>query len=240
MLLLDTTLETPALNLALDEALLVDSERREYLRFWEPSGHFVVLGRSSPSQTEVNLEACSRERVPVLRRVSGGATILTGPGCLMYALVLDSDSRPDVASVDSAHRIVLGRLSSALRELDPTVAIAGTSDLVISREESLRKFSGNSVRITRRRVLYHGTLLYSFDTDSIARLLLSPSRQPEYRQSREHLSFVSNFPATRTQFTQLIAQSWNATEGRLADTVEAQATQLAKTKYSDDAWNLSR
>ena len=100
---LPLTLETPADNLALDEALLdaaVEGELPgEVLRLWEPASFFVVLGRSSPLG-EVHAAACRADGVPVLRRPSGGATVVAGPGCLMYAVVLDLDARPELRSVD--------------------------------------------------------------------------------------------------------------------------------------------
>ena len=82
----------PAENLALDEALLLTAEeekrQQEVLRLWEPRQPFVVLGSSSRIAAEVRLDGCRDRGIPVLRRTSGGAAIVAGPGCLMYALVL--------------------------------------------------------------------------------------------------------------------------------------------------------
>ena len=64
MRLLDLTLETPAENLALDEALLdaaeSDTGPGEVLRLWESPREFVVLGTSSRAADEVNIDACRR------------------------------------------------------------------------------------------------------------------------------------------------------------------------------------
>ncbi len=118
---LDLTLTTPAENLALDEALLDEAEQAdeptETLRLWEPAGPMVVLGRSSKAAEEANREACTRLDVPILRRVSGGAAIVAGPGCLMYALVLSYRLRPTLRAVDHAHRFVLGTMAAALEPL---------------------------------------------------------------------------------------------------------------------------
>src|SRR5688500_8323897 len=98
MKLLDLTLPSPAENLALDEALLdaaeADSTAEDVLRFWEPANYCVVVGRSSQVVVEVNLEACRRRGIPVVRRSSGGAAIVAGPGCLMYAVVLSYHRQP--------------------------------------------------------------------------------------------------------------------------------------------------
>jgi lipoate-protein ligase A len=87
MKLLDLTLPTPEENLALDEALLDEADAAgrplETLRLWEPRQTFVVVGRSSSLEREVRLDRCRERGLPILRRVSGGAAIVAGPGCLM-------------------------------------------------------------------------------------------------------------------------------------------------------------
>ena len=86
---LDLTLPTPAENLALDEALLdwaeEDTSDREFLRIWESPQPMVVVGRSSRIAQEVNTAECRERHIPIVRRSSGGAAIVAGPGCLMYA-----------------------------------------------------------------------------------------------------------------------------------------------------------
>ncbi|HJT30886.1 MAG TPA: hypothetical protein VJ783_02385, partial [Pirellulales bacterium] len=88
MHLLELTLPTPAENLALDEALLDEAEQHaaagtgECLRLWEPAHRLVVVGRSSCVSTEVRTDFCRRQGLPILRRSSGGAAIVSGPGCL--------------------------------------------------------------------------------------------------------------------------------------------------------------
>jgi lipoate-protein ligase A len=92
MKLLDLTLLAPAENLALDEALLEAAETGELnddvLRLWEFPAPAIVVGRSSRVAEEIHQEAARAAGIPVLRRASGGAAIVAGPGCLMYSVVL--------------------------------------------------------------------------------------------------------------------------------------------------------
>jgi lipoate-protein ligase A len=161
--LLDLTLPSPAENLALDEALLEAAESGQIgdiLRIWEPAETFVVIGRSSRYAEEVNVAACQRENVPILRRPSGGAAVVTGPGCLMYSVIQTYAGREHLRSLDELHRGILGTVAQAVRSLtQAAVAHLGTCDLAIGG----RKFSGNAVRCKRDHFLYHGTLLYNFD-----------------------------------------------------------------------------
>ncbi len=81
----------PADHLALDEALLLEADEgtgREALRVWEFRDHVVVAGRSTRVNDEIDLAYCHSRGIPVLRRCSGGASVLGGPGCLMYSVVL--------------------------------------------------------------------------------------------------------------------------------------------------------
>ncbi len=126
----------------------------------------------------------------MLRRPSGGAAIVAGPGCLMYALVLSYRLRPRLRVLSEAHRWVLGTLAGALGAFAPGVECRGTSDLAIGG----RKFSGNSARCRRNHLLYHGTLLYDFPLELVERCLAMPPRMPDYREGRRHESFVTNLP----------------------------------------------
>lgn len=239
MRLFDLTLTSPQENLAFDEALLVDSGGPT-LRFWESPRPFVVLGRSSRRDIEVDLAACGADGAAIGRRVSGGATIVAGPGCLMYAVVLDLRDRPELADLTVAHRYVLGRVADALRSVEPSVVVAGTSDLAARRGGSLKKFSGNSMRSVRGRLLYHGTLLYRFDLDSMSRLLREAPRQPEYRDRRSHRDFVDNLDADRTTLKTQLIREWDARPAEPNAALLEVTRRLARDKYSTPGWIAAR
>src|SRR3954447_21732924 len=87
----ERTLPTPAENVALDEALLLDAEAGragEVLRLWERPAPAVVLGSGCKLLDDVDVAACEADGVPLVRRSSGGGTVLLARGCLCYSLVL--------------------------------------------------------------------------------------------------------------------------------------------------------
>jgi lipoate---protein ligase len=240
---LDLTLDSPAENIALDEALLDEAEARgpdaEFLRLWESPTPLVVLGRSSRAE-EVDFAACAARGIPILRRTSGGAAIVAGPGCLMYAVVLGYDLHPEARGIHASHGYVLDRLVAALRQHVPAVAWAGTSDLVLVGDgdvSTARKFSGNSLRVKRTHFLYHGTLLYDFDLSSISDCLRTAPRQPEYRRQREHGDFVANLPIARETLAAILTIAW-PTVAELADWPRARVAELVDERYSQAEWNL--
>jgi lipoate---protein ligase len=207
--LLDLTLPSPVENLALDEALSDELEEQggdPILRLWESRCHFVVLGRSCRRADDVYLDACEEDGVPILRRASGGGTVLQGPGCLSYALILPLALSPQLSTIRGTYRFILERLASALRRWEPATAFRGVSDLAIED----MKISGNAQRRRRRTILFHGTILYGLSVDRIARYLTQPRRQPEYRAGRPHGSFLRTIAVPAQDLKDGIAAAWNA------------------------------
>jgi lipoate-protein ligase A len=235
---LQLTLDTAAANLALDEALLDAAEAGEsegcVLRLWESPHYCAVLGRSSAPEIEVNLAACRQAGIPVLRRSSGGGTILAGPGCLMYAVVLDFHTYPQLQAIDLAHQFVLEHLAHMLAP--PSVHVAGISDLALGGaggDAPLQKFSGNALRIKRRHLLYHGTLLYDFDLTNLSRWLAKPTRTPDYRNQRPHAQFVTNIDCDRPTLTHRLLTGWDA-HTPLSDWPAQRTAELCQQKYAHD------
>lgn len=233
---LDLTLRTPEENLALDEALLERAENVgepcETLRLWEPAAPLVVIGTSSRMAAEVDVEACRRRGVPILRRPSGGLAIVAGPGCLMYAVILSYRLRPELRMIDQAHRFVLERIAAALAPIVPGVERRGISDLVLGD----RKFSGNSLRCKQTHLLYHGTLLYDFPLPLLGELLRMPPRAPDYRAGRPHGEFVANLSVSAEILRHALVAAFGATE-LLIDWPAAETARLVAEKYSRAEWN---
>jgi lipoate-protein ligase A len=225
-------------ELALDEALLLRAEAEgvEALRLWEAPLHAVVLGAGGKLAEDVDETACVRDGVSIHRRSSGGGAVLLGPGCLLFSLVLAWDRAPPLGQVVASYRWILERLAAALQPIAPGIALAGTSDLAWQG----RKVSGNSQQRKRRFLLHHGTLLYDFDLQRLPRYLKPPERQPEYRQGREHLDFVTNLPARRGELESVITGAWAvplmepkeaATEG-----LAGRVRELVEEKYGREEW----
>ena len=223
--LLDLTLPSPVENLALDFALLEELDEcggDPILRFWESDRHFVVLGPSCRPIDDVDVAACEQNDVPVLRRASGGGTVLQGPGCLSYALVLPLTWDPRLANIHSTNQFILERMATALHRWEPATVFQGVSDLAIGG----RKVSGNAQRRKRNALLFHGTILYAMESDLIARYLKHPARQPEYRNDRPHEAFLRTIDASPGDLKQVIAEVWNAhsplalwPEARMVDSI---------------------
>ena len=231
---LDLTWADPAMNLACDHALLDACEAGRLggvLRFWSPTNYFVVVGYGNRIGTEVNLAACAARGIPVLRRCSGGGTVLQGPGCLNYALIAPSEG--PMATITGANRHIMEAHQQVFSELlGQPVHTLGITDLAVGG----RKFSGNAQRRKRNWLLFHGTFLLDMDIPLIETLLRRPSLEPDYREGRSHEAFLMNTGLSADRIKAALCQTWGASEP-LALTLEPETLQLVAEKYSRPEWN---
>jgi lipoate-protein ligase A len=233
---LGLTLPTLAENLALDEALLLRAEEgpsSDVLRLWEWSSTAVILGAGSVLAADVNEAACRADGVPIVRRSSGGGTVLLGPGCLLYTLVFAYDSAPELTQIGSSYCYILKRVGAALNL--PALQPRGTSDLALDA----LKVSGNAQQRKRHHLLHHGSLLYAFDVALLGRYLRMPARQPAYRQQREHGDFVTNLPLGKDELVERLRSGFGA-DHAVTDWPADLVRELVQTKYGLTEWTRRR
>lgn len=234
---LDLTLPLPEANLACDEALLEaceEGELDEVLRVWEPDEPFVVLGYANRAQDEVWIERCRERGIPILRRCSGGGTVLQSAGCLNYTLVLQIDRRPELSSITGTNNFVMGAHRDMIgRLLSSVVTIEGATDLALADV----KFSGNAQRRRRNCLLFHGAFLLGIDIRLMQEVLRPPTKEPSYRRHRSHREFVRNILLPSGMIKQSLRCVWRA-DDVLAEVPFGIIERLVKERYGSDQWNF--
>ena len=221
---------TPQDRLALEWNLFQSTESGRSTGFcwtWEATRPVVIVGRSNHTADDVILDACAADDVPVLRRFSGGGTVILGPGCLNYAVAMPLVSQPRLGEVLASFQLVLGRIAAALGI--PGLAIEGRTDLTLAG----KKVSGNAQRRGRHALLQHGTLLYDFDPALAARYLKQPARQPAYRGNRAHSEFMGNLPFDRERLEACLVTAFS---GLVSSTREAVCVTGPHMHNGADIW----
>ena len=155
----------PRFNLAAEEYLLhhVDGE---IVMLWrnEPS---VILGRNQNAFSEINADFVRREGIHVVRRITGGGAVFHDLGNVNFTFLPPSGSG---GALDFAR--FTAPVCEALRALGIEAGLSGRNDLMAGG----KKISGNAQCVRtmdngKKRVLHHGTLLYSTDLDRLENAL---------------------------------------------------------------------
>lgn len=169
-------------QLQLEEALL-RADRRNWCILNSGSDPTVVLGVSGKVEQLLDAERLAREPLPVIRRFSGGGTVVVDANTLFATFIVE---RSQLSHVDGYPEAIMRWSEEIYAPLLP----AG----VFQRRENDytmggRKFGGNAQYLCRDRWLHHTSLLWDYDPRLMNYLLL-PSRQPIYRAGRSHEDFI--------------------------------------------------
>ena len=202
---------TLAQNVYFDDVLFqlaVKHKSGEVLRFWESPSYGIVLGRIGQEVDDVNPITTMQDNIPIIRRASGGGTVVQGPGCLNYALVLSKQKYPILNDLGKSYQWISEKIIGALATQGIAATFCPISDLALKSNN--RKFSGNAQRRAKDYVLHHGTILYDFDLNLVSKYLKMPKEMPEYRNARTHKDFVTNIYIKVPEFIQALAAAFGA------------------------------
>lgn len=166
------------------EALERFQREGPFVLLWEPERITCVLGAGTPER-DVDLALCGATDVPVYRRRGGGGAVLLSPGNLIITACYDGSRRQFATQWIGpiAEAIVRALQSVGL----PEARVRGLGDVALGQ----RKVLGSSLYARRDVALYQGSLLVGSDLELISQYLPHPSREPDYRQGRSHLEFVT-------------------------------------------------
>ncbi|HVP22609.1 MAG TPA: biotin/lipoate A/B protein ligase family protein [Conexivisphaerales archaeon] len=237
-------------NMGADEAILdavAAGSSGPTLRLygWRPSA--VSIGRFQALRDSVDLAACRRLGVDVVRRISGGGSVFHGEsGEVTYSVVLPEEGLPTHDYI-SSFEYLLGGVGWALRSLGLDADFAPINDVVVRG----RKISGSAQVRRNGAVLQHGTVLMEMDTEVAFRVLRVPAVKTQERSLGSPADRVTTLASegvkagadrVRAELIRGFSKSLGVelVEGVLSKDEAAAAGMYAEKRYLDPAWTGSR
>lgn len=165
--LVDSGLVQPPESAALDEAMLeAHSQHRvpATLHYYVRAVPTVSVGYFQKLVETIDLEECRKRGVAVVRRKSGGSTIYTDRGQLIYGLVMDTSC---LGRDDSVFGTVCGALAKAISSFGIEAHYRSPNDVEVAG----MKVSGSAQLIRSGSVLQHGTVLVDTDLEAMDAVL---------------------------------------------------------------------
>ncbi|HEY8679942.1 MAG TPA: biotin/lipoate A/B protein ligase family protein [Candidatus Dormibacteraeota bacterium] len=226
-------------HMALDEVLLdavAAGRRPPILRFWGWTEPTLVLGSNQAVANELDLPAVERHGFTVVRRLSGGGTMLAEPGrTITWSLVTPVGPVAGMSFVESfAH---LDRWAvDTLRSLGVDAGYRPINDIV----SPSGKIAGAAQARRRGALLHHVTMAYSMDPALLSELIRLGRPAVSDRGVRSAEKRVSPLDALitlpRGEVVAALAAASGAGPGRLDPAELEAASALAASKYARHDW----
>jgi lipoate-protein ligase A len=152
-----------SINMAKDHAILHGIAYEGMLpslriyRWIEPT---VTVGYFEDVDSTVNRSYCKKKKIPIIRRESGGGTVLHHME-LTYSLTIPLGSNLIPQSVDESFKKIISPVMNTLKEIIGGVEYKPVNDIIINK----RKISG-SAQIRKYGVIQqHGTIIMDIDDE---------------------------------------------------------------------------
>ena len=162
------------------------------LSFCRPGSPYVGLGYHR-SLEELDLGACRRLGLPIIRRRIGGGPVYLDADQLFFQITLPADRAP--GRVDRLYELCLEPAVEAFRDLGLAVRRNGANDLTVGRDAGSRKISGTGAGRIGDGVTVVGNVMFCFPHERMVEVLALPSerlRRECLRLMRRHVSSLAD------------------------------------------------
>jgi lipoate---protein ligase len=153
----------PYFNIAAEEYLLKNMEKDCFM-LWQ-NEPCIVVGKHQNTLAEINHRFVRENKIPVIRRISGGGTVFHDAGNLNFTFI--SEGAPEKLV---NYRKFVDPVVAVLNDLGIPAQFSGKSDIRVNG----LKISGNSEHVFKNKVLHHGTLLFSSELSRLELALKIP------------------------------------------------------------------
>ena len=227
----------PYYNMAFDEFCLESLPIDEPVFYLWQNRPAVIVGYNQEVNTEVNLEYLKANDIALVRRVTGGGAVYHDLGNLNYTIVGRSEDLerdyPEYASL----------MMKALQTLGIPATLSGRNDILVKG----KKISGFAKRVSRNRLMVHGTLMYDVDLDKLTQVL-NPSAtklqskgiasvRSRVANLREYLPEIADIQTFSQRLEEILSCNYKDAEYKLSENDLAHIQKLTDEKFATWEWN---
>ena len=154
----------PHFNMAFDEFCLEKLQADEPVFYLWRNRPSVIIGLNQSAYAEVNLPYLEEKGITLARRVTGGGAVYHDLQNLNYTIT------GRIRDLETDYPAYVETMARALRALGVPAELSGRNDILVEG----RKCSGYAKRMSKNRLMIHGTLMYDVDIDTLTQVLAAP------------------------------------------------------------------
>lgn len=201
----------------------------------------VMIGANQVVDLEIDRAKAEAAGVDIVRRSSGGGTIYTDPGTLLYTIILPHDDQGDMKEV--VRDYLAEPVISAIGTLGAHAVLEGRNDILIAG----KKISGIAQFIKYEYLTSHGSLLFDADLEALSSLLTGDDEKITSKALRSMRSRVTNISEHIPEksidvFRSILLESFAQKAGiyTLSENDLAAIHKIQTEKYENPQWTYGR
>ncbi|MDP4207350.1 MAG: lipoate--protein ligase [Bacteroidota bacterium] len=238
MLCITNNTNNPYFNIAAEEYLLRNFSDDIFMLYRNTPS--IIVGKHQNTFAELNYWFVKEHNIDVVRRLSGGGTVFHDAGNLNFTFIRNGE---EGNLVD--FRRFTQPILDVLHQLGVPAEHSGRNDLIING----LKFSGNAEHVYKKRILHHGTLLFSSQLGDLREALKVNPEQYLHRGVQSVRSKVTNIsehlpaPIAIDTFQDkiinyIVSQNTDCRDYFFSEADNQLIQQLVNEKYSTWDWNF--
>ena len=185
----------PHYNMAFDEFCLDRLQADEPVFYLWQNRPSVIIGLNQNPFAEVDIPFMESRGILLARRVTGGGAVYHDLQNLNYTIT------GRVCDLEQEYPEYLHTMVRALQALGVPAELSGRNDILVEG----RKCSGYAKRMSRDRLMIHGTLMWDVDIDTLTRVLSVPGSKLSAAGIASVRSRVANLKDFLPQFADIHA-----------------------------------
>lgn len=264
--LLDTGYHDAAINMAIDEALLIwnsEGKIRPVIRFYGWEKPSLSLGHFQRAEKAIDFSGVEKHGCQVVRRLTGGSAVLHDDE-ITYSITVP-ESHPKIpATVNEAYYVLSQGILKGYQLLGidaqfaiPEKELRKERTAVCFEKPAIyemivegKKISGNAQTRKSGVLLQHGSIPRRFDVDMLFDMFQFSSEEKRARQREKFREkAISIYDVTKKDYTyeqlrDAFIEGFTSSLDIQLETMTLTATdwefihELADTKYRTDEWNI--
>lgn len=239
MLCIKNSNTDPYFNLAAEEYIL-KTFKDDCFMLWR-SKPSIVVGKHQNALAEINYDFVKKNNIDVIRRLSGGGTVFHDLGNLNFTFIEDAKDQQNLVDF----KRYISPIVNVLQNMGINAKHEGRNDIMVDG----KKISGNAEHVFKKRVLHHGTLLFTSEIKSLSHALkVNPliysdkgvkSVRSRVANISEYLNESVDLENFKTRiYNYIIQNNKEALFYEFSDEDIKQIQQLAEEKYKTWEWNF--
>lgn len=209
-----------------------------------PASPYVCVGVHQEVWREVDVEYCTKHRIPIVRRKQGGGVVYLDSGQQFYHIITKSEGQMDVEAFYRRH---LAATVHTYSSYGLPAEYRPVNDVVIGG----RKASGNAASTIHGANVLIGNVILELDVDTMSRTLRVPSAKFRDKLAKGMEDWLTSlrrelgFPPNREEIKERLIEGYEKTLG--IDLTGGDLTQEERNlwrqliqEYEREEWTYSR